>query len=250
MRWLLLVAAALAEPQLHVVSYLNKLDRRLGFLQVSAEAQHLYVQLMGLGTRAYMPDGLGAKINALRRFVAGRNPQDLVICADAFDVLVMGNESEIVEKFLGLETAFNKSIMFNAEAACYPDIENICEATPAAPSSRWRFLNAGLFIGRAHAIERMLQEQVPEDINDQGWYQRYRRDHPDLVLLDQNCTLLCALYGLDDQTLQNGRVLVSPTQTLPPLVHFVSFGHWTLWKNGIATSPLHQTFQILDCPVF
>lgn len=45
------------------------------------------VQLMGLGTRAYMPDGLGAKINALRRFVAGRNPQDLVICADAFDVL-------------------------------------------------------------------------------------------------------------------------------------------------------------------
>ena len=26
-----------------VVSYLNKLDRRLGFLQVSAEAQHLYV---------------------------------------------------------------------------------------------------------------------------------------------------------------------------------------------------------------
>ena len=93
---------------LHLVSFMNKLDRRFGFLQVSAEAQEIYPQLLGLGSEAWMPDGLGARINGLRRYVQSSSEDDVVIFADAFDVLVLGKREEILEKFQRID-ARNKT---------------------------------------------------------------------------------------------------------------------------------------------
>ena len=224
-------------------------------------------EVLGLGSAAGWAQ-LGAKINALRSYVRtkargvpGRHSlegqehvpcaqadQAVVISADAWDVLVLGGGDEILRVFEDLERESGRSLVFNTEPACFPDSDGICEKHPPA-KHRWRFLNAGLIVGRVHAFKKMLLEPVPWDINDQWWFQIYRRDHPEEILLDTGCNLTCTLYTIgevgDGLRLVDGRVHVEPTQTFPPLVHFVSFGHRTRWKNGRPTSYLQETFQKL-----
>ncbi|CAK9063710.1 unnamed protein product [Durusdinium trenchii] len=213
-------------------------------LQVSAEAHRIYPQVLGLGSNAWMPDGLGAKINALRRFVHSVAPQDIVICSDAFDVLVLGDPEEIIQKFQQVESESNRSIVFNAEPACYPASDGICESTPPA-RHRWRYLNAGMLLGRAKAIAHMLQEDVADGWNDQYWYQLYRKKHPEEIFLDTECKITCTFYDLQQDQLVEGRIHVPETESVPPLIHFVSFGHWTRWREGKTTSHLHDVFKKL-----
>ena len=78
--------------------------------------------------------------------------EDVVIAADAYDVLVMGGKAEILRVFEDLERESGKSLVFNAEPACFPPTDGICEKHPPA-KWRWRFLNAGLIVGRAHAYK-------------------------------------------------------------------------------------------------
>ncbi|CAE7266041.1 unnamed protein product, partial [Symbiodinium natans] len=220
-------------------------DRRLAYLQVSAEANQIYPEVLGLGSNAGWAQ-LGAKINALRSYVATKADEDVVIAADAYDVLVMGGKAEILRVFEDLERESGKSLVFNAEPACFPPTDGICEKHPPA-KWRWRFLNAGLIVGRAHAYKNMLRELVPLEVNDQWWFHMYRRDHPDEILLDTGCNLSCTLYtvGGGGISLLDRRIHVQVTQTSPPLVHFVSFGHRTKWIKGRPTSYLQETFRQL-----
>ena len=154
----------------------------------------------------------------------------------------------LVSAILSPRRESGKSLVFNAEPACFPDTEGICEKHPPA-KYRWRFLNAGLMVGRVHAYKNMLRDPQPIAVNDQWWFQIYRRDHPDEILLDTYCNLTCTLYTIgqlgDGLELLNGRVHVRQTETLPPLVHFVSFGHRTKWIYGRPTSYLQETFRQL-----
>lgn len=246
-----------SRPHLRLVTFLNKLDRRFSFLQVSAEAHSLYPQITGAGTTAWHPDGLGVKINALRRFVRDSVlDEDVLMFADAFDVLVFGGEHEILDRFLDIEESTNKSLVFNAEQVCFPNIGQLCnpETYPKGPFKQWRFLNSGLMVGRGYAFKRMLKDTVPDVIHgsDQAWYQDYFHNHRDVVHLDYRCELVCALWGIGDKPedfgtawTEDNRVFIPATGALPPLVHFVSLSHWTTWQQGRPTSLLHQVFKHL-----
>lgn len=245
--------AGAASPRLHFITFMNRLDRRFAFLQVSAESHGFNPQVIGYGMEAWWPDGLGAKINALRRFVHSRvKDSDVVVFADAFDVIVFGGEEEIISRFEDLEARSNRSLVFNAEEVCFPRREGVCDnATyPLAPH-RWRFLNSGLIAGRGHALKAMLRDPVPDviDGSDQFWYQQYFAEHQSTVLLDTECQLFCAIWGLDQAehgvVFHDGRIHIPETGTMPSLVHFVSLAHWTHWEGGKATSTLHQVFREL-----
>mmetsp|Transcript_50362 Transcript_50362/g.142793 ORF Transcript_50362/g.142793 Transcript_50362/m.142793 type:complete len:389 (-) Transcript_50362:80-1246(-) len=232
---------------------MNRMDRRFAFLQVSAEAHLLNPQIIGLGVVAWWPDGLGIKINALRQFVRTRvADDDILIFCDAFDVIVFGDEAEIVDRFQELEESSNHSLFFNAEMVCYPDLQGVCDSAtyPEAPF-QWRFLNSGLLAGRGHALKRMLRDPAPDVIHgsDQFWYQKYFRAHPDEIQLDYHCKLLCGVWGVGEEhgaeMTQDRRVYIPQTKSSPPLVHFVSVSHWTVWRHGKATSTMHEVFQQL-----
>lgn len=248
------------ESRLHLVTFMNRLHRHFAYLQVSAEAHDLHPTVLGYGRPAWWPDGLGAKINALREYVYGHvKDHDVLIFADAFDVLVMGNADEIMGRFEALELRSNRSLVFNAEAYCYPRIDGVCdpESYPTAPY-RWRFLNSGLIVGRGFALKSMLLDPVADVIrgSDQFWYQNYFRSHRSSILLDTTCVLLCAVTGADERSGvgwqaagNSSRIMIPDSGSTPSLVHFVSFGHWPSWQKAAhgleATSGLHDAFRLL-----
>lgn len=243
-------------PRLHVVTFMNKMDRKFAYLQVSAEAHGLHPQVLGYGMEAWWPDGLGAKINALRDFTyANVDDNDVILFADAFDVLVYGDGSEILSRFATLESQLNCSLLLNAEEYCFPKREGVCdEATyPASPHKRWRFLNSGLIIGRGRAVKALLHDPVPNVIkgSDQFWYQHNFRLQAlaagaRTMQLDYGCFLLCAVTGDSKEqgvALQDGRIKILETDTQPSLVHFVSVAHWNTWREGSPTTALHEVFK-------
>ena len=143
------------------------------------------------------------------------------IVADAFDTLVLAGQPEILRKFEELESESGRSIIFNAEVACFPNRDSICEKTPAA-KHRWRYLNAGLMVGRVQAFKRILPEPLQgeeKEVNDQWWWQIYRRDHPENILLDTECKLLCNLFAVTEEDRNNSRapICMSSFSFLPIL---------------------------------
>lgn len=234
-----------------LVTYMNEVNNLFGFLQVTASAKGLYPKIIGYGDHCWWPDGLGAKINALRKFVSEVPDDELVVFVDAFDVLVLADAEEISSKFAALERRHKKSLFFNAEKDCFPDFEDICaEGYPPSPHRRWAYLNSGVFVGRGHALKQMLRDPVADVMpgGDQAFYQRYFRRFPERVGLDTECELACATQGIGGDygvEWQGRRLLNTVTSQTPALVHFVSDSHWAVWRGGRPTSDLQDGFSTL-----
>ena len=106
----------------------------------------------------------------------------IVSFSDGTDVMFNGGASEIMNRFRQLEEKNSKSLFFNAEKSCYAQ-----QAFPDAPCSKgckwalrkarciasyrnnvwingtseipkWRYLNAGCFIGRVGAVRQFFQK--------------------------------------------------------------------------------------------
>lgn len=240
--------------RLHVVTFMNNPDRHYAYLQVTAEAHGLYPVIIGYGQEAWWPDGLGAKINALRSYLFSQvNDQDVLLFVDAFDVLVFGDKKEILDRFSMIERKSNRSLVFNAEQYCFPrDVsggEGVCDPDKYPPAPfRWRHLNSGVFAGRGHAVKKMLKDPVPNVIkgSDQKWYQKYFLSHQEEIQLDYQCLLMCAISGdskSEGVAIQDDRVFIPETGNFPALVHCVSVAHWNSWRGGKATHALHELFS-------
>jgi len=239
-----------ARPELHLVTFLNKPDRKFVYLQVSAEAHDLQPQYLGMGQAAVWPHLL-VKVKLLRHYVDLKvADNDIVIFADAFDVLVFGDKTEIISKFEELEASKNRSIFFNAEIVCYPPTAVCEEPYPKAPH-RWRYLNSGLFVARGWALRKLLPEGEPEPQKkgDQEWYQKQFHARPDLVALDYECQLVCPIWGFlpehGAEMWEDNRIHIPDTNSMPPLVHFVSWAHWTAWTGMEASTTLQEVFHKL-----
>jgi len=235
-----------------LVTYMNEASAMFGFLQVSAAKQGLHPKILGYGDKAWWPDGLGAKINALRDFVFSEvSDEEIVLFVDAFDVMVFGSKSEVLSKFEELELRHNRSLFFNAEKVCFPDFSDICtDAYPTSTNPRWRYLNSGMFIGRGRNMKMMLAQPVDNVMagSDQAFYQRYFLHNPDRLTLDYSCLLLCATQGIGPTwavELVGRRLHNRDTGTSPSAVRFVSNAHWAKWVDGTPSTDIADVFQQL-----
>lgn len=244
-------AEAHAGPRLHVVTFMTADAPVYGYLQVSAERQSLHPKILGYGQRAWWPDGLGAKINALRRFVHHEaDDEELVLFMDAYDTMLFGDRAEIVSTFESMERELQRSIFFNCEKVCFPPFPDICTDYPESPFEQWRYLNSGLFIARVGSLKDMLRDPVDDVMkgSDQAWYQRYFRHHPDRVAVDTRCQLLCATQGIGPKwglELAGRRLENVVSGTTPAAVHFVSDAHWAMWRDGSPTTEIGEMFGAL-----
>lgn len=222
-------------------------------LQASAEAHGVYPSYVGVGQDASWGPGLGAKINGYRRFVFSQvADQDIVVLADAWDVLFYGGLDEIREKFLQLELATGRSLVFNAEEQCIPPVSAICQLPPGdvldAPGfAGRRYLNAGLMAGRGWAMKRMLAEPVPNIMaqREQVWYQNYYLANPGEITLDVNCTLLC-VEGTPTSTLTwlSAERRLAAGDVRPSVVHFPGHGHYSAFNaQGVMSSRIIEAFR-------
>eukprot|EP00747_Dinoflagellata_sp_TGD_P183534 gnl/TRDRNA2_/TRDRNA2_38466_c0_seq2.p1 gnl/TRDRNA2_/TRDRNA2_38466_c0~~gnl/TRDRNA2_/TRDRNA2_38466_c0_seq2.p1 ORF type:complete len:371 (+),score=70.48 gnl/TRDRNA2_/TRDRNA2_38466_c0_seq2:77-1189(+) len=248
-------------PNLKVLTFSDSLKPELTYLLSSAAAVGMEPTTLGLGrvNGVSWGQGLGGpKIKAVQEYV--KRPKlkddDLLLFADAYDVLVVGGEKEIVKKYLKMEKETGKSIIFTAERHCFP--VQVCADPdigeyPPAPT-QWRYLNSGMFIGRVGAIRKMLTTHAMPELDgislyenhDQAWYQRYYLKYDD-VALDHECDLFCSTPGIDaveDSFTVHGRRFVNlETGAEPAIVHFPGPGHWSRPKGKHISMWLYEGFK-------
>lgn len=110
-----------------------------------------------------------------------------VMLMDAFDVLCLGGEEEILNRFL----EFGKPWVGSTENNCWPDSSLAALYPPC--STQWRYLNAGVYISEreylAEALSRWGGDKVPENIDDQLWLTGKYLAEPGVITLDTNCHL-------------------------------------------------------------
>eukprot|EP00966_Prymnesium_polylepis_P034200 794873-Prymnesium_polylepis.1 len=91
------------------------------------------------------------KLLGARTYAATLPPTDLVLFADAYDVLYVASPVKMRDRFLSLELPPHK-VLFMAEKGCWPDWDMafgrvFCREKYPPTSTPYRYLNSGSWMG-------------------------------------------------------------------------------------------------------
>ncbi|CEP02364.1 DUF5672 domain-containing protein [Plasmodiophora brassicae] len=150
-----------ARPSLTVVTFASHNANFLCHLLYTGALFQLKVKVVGF--RGAAPDDvLFEKIPVTLDELRQHDPDDIVMFVDAYDVLLVDTEANIVDKFL----AMNEPVVFTAEKGCWPfmdgrpDGERICQDEYPASPTPYRYLNSGGWIGYAGAAVKAFEEMM------------------------------------------------------------------------------------------
>jgi len=191
------------------------------------------------------------KIICMKEGVDGLADDTIVCFIDAYDVLAMGEASEVVRKF----RESGRQILMSSELNCYPaenrpyyDLIEYMTFEEEERAGIWRgpasqavttnykYMNSGGYIGYAGALKRMFQWKSVDEIReicelggDQNFFTQYyltfALDPVVNVGLDDKQTVFQNLYKVDlaDFAFFGGRLYNHRLRSYPCFVHFNGF---------------------------
>lgn len=223
--------------------------------------------------------GNGAKLVHVLKALHGADPCTTVIFTDAFDVLYAEGPEAIVPKFQQL--AERAPFVMSSECGCWPFImrsngKQICtELYPPSPT-HYRFINGGLYGGRAFAMRDVLSRVLDAKGGVEGEVAKISDQEQigDLMLagtidvaIDYYTALFQNLHMADDFGLycnpaddlqeRDGELYNTHTKQTPSMFHFnggsknamklVEAGLWYRSKN--ANKPVRPAESVLEHPL-
>lgn len=214
-----LIPCGLVAAPLTVLTFATHAACEFGAFFRSALVHGLHPRLLGWGSPV---DGLALqrKAHAVAEEVARYDPSQLVLFADAFDVLFLDGADAILDTY----TRLGRPLVFGAEKGCYPD-GALEDEYPEAPTP-WRFLNSGAYMGPAGCVRTALAEMLAhpraaEGAMDQELAALVHLRGRSPIALDHRCELFMNLHlSQHDIVWTNGRPCNRVTGTRPALLHF------------------------------
>ena len=136
----------------------------------SCKEKNLELEMLGVGEKwqgGVMADGPGGghKVHYLRSRLRNVDDLDIVMFVDGYDVIINDIQEELINRF----KQFGADVVFGAEPLLWPDT-NIADLFPEV-HTRNRYLNSGMFIGRAKVLKEMLRTDIKKADDDQLYYQ-------------------------------------------------------------------------------
>lgn len=206
-------------------------NHHLQRLLSSAEKVGIEVSVLGLG-KPYL--GNGAKITNLVEALQGLDPEDIFVYVDAYDVIFLGNEDEILAKYLKF---YDGKLLYGAEAnfGMYSGDDLLYFLRYPLKSGRHRYLNAGTIMGRAgHALGIYEKIGLTESQrSDQMDTIRYFVRNPEEISVDFRQEVFGVnggRAGLEDEDyeIREGRLYARYSDCFPavfhvPGKHFIGF---------------------------
>jgi tetratricopeptide (TPR) repeat protein len=116
-------------------------------LRESARDAGVELEVLGMGS-SY--SGHEEKLRLWHDFVAGMEPDALVLFVDGYDVLLWPAMRELEARFLGMDA----DIVFGGDAHCYPD-EALATLYPTTEGKR--YVNSGTLVGSAASLTLLLK---------------------------------------------------------------------------------------------
>ena len=186
----------------YICTFASDLNKTRLLLE-SADMHNSHIQILDITNWTGYID----KILAMKAFVNELQDEDIVCFIDAYDVLVMTNQEEILQKFLS--TGCN--VVMSTELNCYP-IENqekydlieyyLFEQEykqgnwgtqySKMPKTNYKYMNSGGIIGYGKAMKTLYKWKSEDDIRqiielggDQNYFTQYYLENA----LDENLNM-------------------------------------------------------------
>uniref|UniRef100_A0A6C0B6P4 PLOD1-3-like GT domain-containing protein n=1 Tax=viral metagenome TaxID=1070528 RepID=A0A6C0B6P4_9ZZZZ len=186
--------------RLHYITVATKPHEVLNRIKARIEKQGESITILGaqenrsIGWNA--TGNFGVKLKEVRDFVLRSSvlDNDIVLFTDAYDVLYFGNHEEIVKRYL----EFNRPIVFGCETTCNPVPSY--EKYYTYKDCEFPYLNSGLFIGRAWALQQYISQYqyIDKDDDQVFWTERFLTHmSSNHFALDYNNSIFLNTYGID-----------------------------------------------------
>ena len=170
--------------------------------------------------------GYDNKITYLRDAIKNLPENDIICFIDAYDVIVYGDENDILDKFY----SFKSNFVIGCEANCFP---GFAEASfpKFHPKTIFRYLNSGNFIGYKSAVFDYVTWKSDEEIkeickkgSDQYYLMCYFTEFYKTkgIVLDHDQIMFQLMFGVSwyDFKIKEGRIYNSVLKTYPNVLHF------------------------------
>ena len=218
---------------LRVVCVASSERAELTRLRASVKRLGAELTVLGLGQPWR---GLGSKVALLAAHldVSGAAADDLILFLDAYDVLLLPAAAQLRERFTGLEREKQGAVVFNSEVNCAPDPSMRLLYGRPADGAPFRFLNSGIYLGRARDVRSMLAVVAadveahhaslgadPYRFDDQRWFNRFAIAFPERVHLDARASFFHTLQDMDasDFDIVDGDLTSRISGAAPMAVH-------------------------------
>jgi len=184
---------------MRVVTYATNLNNRyLNYLATKLDVAILpeLIPWGGFWQGKYIHD-FYAKSYSLNKFLEDIDPDEIIVVADAYDVLPLnGCNMVLLEKRINEVFDLNK-VTFCAEENCFPE-ESLSTLYPKQ-SHRWKYLNAGLYAGRSKLVKQMLDltlDKIQGSMDQLEFAKLFLAKN--LIDLDYKCEIFQSLYHTND----------------------------------------------------
>ena len=217
------------KPRLHVVTVANY--QALGLDRLLYSAEYFGHEVTVLGMDKPYPNHF-VKVHNTLDFAQSIPSQDLILFVDAFDVMILGTEDEIVSRFL----EFKKPCLFGAERNYHPkaSVFDLIGEYPHSPTSL-QYLNSGTYIGYAKYVKDMIRtvlrrqhkmpiKRMPKRFNDDQYhFHRYFARAYDEVERDVYAKIFFPLTNINENELvldsENKTIFFTETGEFPLVIH-------------------------------
>ena len=218
---------------LRVVCVASSERAELTRLRASVKRLGAELTVLGLGQPWR---GLGSKVALLAAHLdaSGAAADDLILFLDAYDVLLLPAAAQLRERFTALEREKQGAVVFNSEVNCAPDPSMRLLYGRPADGAPFRFLNSGIYLGRACDVRSMLAVVAadveahhaslgadPYRFDDQRWFNRFAIAFPERVHLDARASFFHTLQDMDasDFDIVDGDLTSRISGAAPMAVH-------------------------------
>jgi hypothetical protein len=210
----------MTHPKLHYITVATKPHIVLNNIKKRIEKQGEEIIILGgqedrnIGWNA--TGNFGVKLREVRDYIFKPHIKhdDIVLFTDAYDVIYGGNLREIRQRYEDMR----KPIVFGSETECNPD-PNMKQYYKKI-DEQFSYLNSGMFIGKAYALQKLLQDYEYNDKHDDQlyWTQQFLKN-PDLISLDYRNEIFLNTYGVDTEKIRWDRNHFDYNGKNPQFVH-------------------------------
>jgi hypothetical protein len=218
---------------LHVFTFATDTNK-LSYLKDSANLSNLNINyIMKESWNGYFD-----KIKYIKEVIKDIDENDIVCFIDAYDVLSLSSELEIIQKFKD----YNCELLIGSEINCWP--ETYKDLYPVTNhTTNYKYVNSGGYIGYKYAIWNLMSyktdyeiQQICKTGSDQAYFiEYYINNHSNKIKLDcdQKIFQNMHLVSWNEFTIRNGRIINNILNETPCFIHFNGATWQTHTKENI-----------------
>jgi hypothetical protein len=194
-------------------------------------------------------NGYVDKIIGVNEAIQHLDDNDIVCFIDAYDVLSLASNDEIIKKF----KEYNCELLLSSELNCYPEKYKHVYDT-SKDKTRFSYVNSGGYIGYVKAIKKLMNwKSVNEIINicsdggDQSYFTEYYL-YNNAVKLDTYQKIFQSMHKVSWKEIEfiDGRIRNKVLNELPCFVHFNGGSFQTTTRADITEVVVEKLLKSKD----